>query len=195
VARLERQIARLRRGMDRLIDSYAEEVIDADEFKPRLSGLKQRLARLQTERDQAAAAHEAEHSLQLVIGRLEEFASRVRAGLDGLDWHGQRAVIRALVRRIEIDRDQVEVVFRIPGMPSPDGGAPARSGPGAVGKPTSFRQHCGASYHRLIGAVLLEANDEWQLQHRYMQVEAMAELLAPDPDPDAETPRLPPLAA
>ena len=29
---------------------------------------------------------------------------------------------------------------------------------------------------RLIGAVLLEQNDEWQLQHRYMQVEAMAEL-------------------
>jgi len=27
--------------------------------------------------------------------------------------------------------------------------------------------------------VLLEQNDEWQLQHRYMQVEAMAELLAP----------------
>ena len=30
---------------------------------------------------------------------------------------------------------------------------------------------------RLIGAVLLEANDEWQLQHRYMQAEAMAELM------------------
>ena len=32
---------------------------------------------------------------------------------------------------------------------------------------------------RLIGAVLLEANDEWQLQHRYMQVEAMADLIQP----------------
>ncbi|WP_037278329.1 IS256 family transposase [Rubellimicrobium mesophilum] len=32
---------------------------------------------------------------------------------------------------------------------------------------------------RLIGAVLLEQNDEWQLQHRYMQVEAMAELDVP----------------
>jgi len=36
-----------------------------------------------------------------------------------------------------------------------------------------------ASIVRLIGAVLLEANDEWQLRHRYMQVEAMAELMPP----------------
>jgi len=35
---------------------------------------------------------------------------------------------------------------------------------------------------RLIGAVLLEANDEWQLQHRYMQTEAMAELAPPTID-------------
>ena len=32
---------------------------------------------------------------------------------------------------------------------------------------------------RLIGAVLLEANDEWQIQHRYMQTEAMTELTPP----------------
>jgi putative transposase len=30
--------------------------------------------------------------------------------------------------------------------------------------------------------VLLEANDEWQLQHRYMQTEAMAELTSPTID-------------
>jgi putative transposase len=33
-----------------------------------------------------------------------------------------------------------------------------------------------ASIIRLVGAVLLEQNDEWAMQHRYMQVEGMAEL-------------------
>lgn len=36
-----------------------------------------------------------------------------------------------------------------------------------------------ASIIRLVGAVLLEQNDEWQTQHRYMQTEAMAELASP----------------
>ena len=35
------------------------------------------------------------------------------------------------------------------------------------------------SITRLIGAVLLEQNDEWQLQHRYMQAEGMLELATP----------------
>jgi putative transposase len=52
---------------------------------------------------------------------------------------------------------------------------------------------CEASIVRLIGAVLLEANDEWQLQHRYMQVEAMAELTAPTAEP--EPAQIPPQAA
>ena len=36
---------------------------------------------------------------------------------------------------------------------------------------------------RLIGAVLFEQNDEWQTQHRYMQVEAFAQIDAAEADP------------
>ena len=46
---------------------------------------------------------------------------------------------------------------------------------------------------RLIGAVLLEANDEWQTQNRYMQTEPMAELMAASTKP--ETVRLSTAAA
>jgi transposase-like protein len=41
------------------------------------------------------------------------------------------------------------------------------------------------SIKRLIGAVLLEANDDWQLQHRYMQIEGMTELATPMINPQA----------
>ena len=150
MAALDRQRERLRRGIDRLIDGYAEEVIDADEFRPRLAGLKQRLARLDAEREAAAAAHDADRSLQLLIGRLGEFAGRVRAGLDGLDWQGRREVIRALVRRIEVDHDKVEVVFRIPGAPPPsDAGAGSGSGVSPAGDQAPIRQHRGRSCRRL----------------------------------------------
>jgi transposase-like protein len=50
-----------------------------------------------------------------------------------------------------------------------------------------------ASIIRLIGAVLLEQNDEWQLQARYMQVEAMTEFTLIDPT--AEIAALPAKAA
>jgi transposase-like protein len=50
-----------------------------------------------------------------------------------------------------------------------------------------------ASIIRLIGAVLLEANDEWQMQHRYMGIEAMGEML--NPPHTNETLQLPPKAA
>jgi putative transposase len=40
--------------------------------------------------------------------------------------------------------------------------------------------------------VLPEQNDEWQLQHRYLQVEVMAELIAPA---SAADPRQIPCAA
>ena len=49
-----------------------------------------------------------------------------------------------------------------------------------------------AAIIRLIGAVLLEANDEWQLQHRHMGVEVMGETL--NPAPAHQTPQLPPRA-
>jgi putative transposase len=50
-----------------------------------------------------------------------------------------------------------------------------------------------ASITRLIGAVLLEQNDQWLLQCRYMQIEGMAELTPRQLD--VELGKLPPMAA
>jgi site-specific DNA recombinase len=130
-----------------LIDSYAEGIICRAEFEPRINGLKQRVGRLENDRKALTEKLALERDLVLVIGRLEEFTSRLHAGLGELDWSARREVIRALVKRIEIDHDKIEVVFRVPG-PSPRGGPPSESPPTVMG--SSNRQYCGNGHRGLV---------------------------------------------
>ena len=112
------QIRKLRQGVARLIDSYADGLIDKSEFEPRSTRLRQRLARLEAQR-QALADEAALHGeLPLIIGRLEDFAAKLHAGLEAADWASQRDLIRALVKRVEVARHEVNVVFRIDPYPS-----------------------------------------------------------------------------
>jgi site-specific DNA recombinase len=130
LAAAEAQLAKLRRGMGRLIDSYAEGLIERAEFEPRIGGFRQRIqgweAQLKAMRDEAAL----QTTLSLVIGRLEDFAKRVHDRVTEVDWHARRELIRMLVKRVEIDRDDVNVVFRIdPASPLSD---PRGAGEGNV---------------------------------------------------------------
>ncbi|MBO0783809.1 MAG: hypothetical protein J2P37_33800 [Ktedonobacteraceae bacterium] len=59
------------------------------------------------------APNTIKHELTLILGRLDEFAARVKNGLHEADWLTRREIIRALVKRVEIDQEQVRVVFRV----------------------------------------------------------------------------------
>jgi site-specific DNA recombinase len=149
VVRLDRQMTSLRRGIGRLIDSYAEGVIDKTEFEPRIAGLKQRMSQLQARHQAAREAAETERDLALVVSRLEDFSAKVITGLDHLDRLGMRDIIRTVVRRIEINDSRIEVVFRVPSPGDPPG-------PGSSTKMTGSWQHCtsvGGTHDRLVEPV------------------------------------------
>jgi hypothetical protein len=55
--------------------------------------------------------------LQLIIDRLEDFATKLHDGLEAADWASKRDRIRALVKRVEVARNEVNVVFRIDPYP------------------------------------------------------------------------------
>ena len=60
-----------------------------------------------------------EHELRLILGSLETFASKVKEGLAEADWLTRRELIRTLVKRVEVDQEHVNVIFRIgPTTPS-----------------------------------------------------------------------------
>ena len=143
LATAEVHLAKLRRGMGRLIDSYADGLIERAEFEPRIGGFRQRIqgweAQLQAMRDEAALRT----TLSLVIGQLEDFARRVHDRVATVDWQARRELIRMLVKRVEIDRDDVNVVFRIDPAPPPPG--PRSAGEGNI------LQDCGRRAHAASG--------------------------------------------
>ena len=67
-------MAKLRRSLERLIDSYANEVIDKDEFEPRIRTLRQRLQILEDQKQHLADEVAIHRTLSLVIGQLGDFA-------------------------------------------------------------------------------------------------------------------------
>ncbi|GAC1450726.1 MAG: hypothetical protein NVSMB70_19500 [Chamaesiphon sp.] len=110
---LETQMGKLRRGISRMIDSYAEGLIDKQEFEPRVRLLRERLADLENQVQHLKEAAEVEEELRLILGRLETFAAKVRDGLQQVDYQTRREIIRALVKRVEVDEQHLRIVFRV----------------------------------------------------------------------------------
>ena len=110
---LRRTVDKVRRGISRLIDSYQEGLLEKAEFEPRIRRAKTRLVALQSDLKQRLDAEESREALHLVIGRMREFAAKVTGGLEGADWTTRRAIIRAVVKRVEIDEQEVRVIYKI----------------------------------------------------------------------------------
>ena len=100
--------------MKRLVDAYEIGAIDIEDPKARSDALRARLQRAQGEL--ADAEHRLRGTVQLreIVARLDDFAARVRNGLDALSWTERRQIVRTLVAKIEIDEKAATVVYRLP---------------------------------------------------------------------------------
>jgi site-specific DNA recombinase len=136
---LRAQITKLQRGMARLIDGYAEGLIEKGEFEPRIKRLKQRVTSLEEQVQQLADDAVQQRELRWLIGQLEEFVTRVQRNLTAADWAMKREIMRALVRRVEIDKQEVTVVFRV---------GPDSCGPRPENKSS---QHCWGRERTTLG--------------------------------------------
>ena len=116
---------RAQASLDRLINAYAEGLIDKKEFAPRAQQAKQRLQELEAEDKLLRQSETRDDQAKEVIHRLEQFAAHVRAGLDQADRPKRREIVRALVKRVELSREDVRIVYRVdlcPFEPGPERG-------------------------------------------------------------------------
>ena len=115
--RLDKERKNLQNKISRMIDSYADGLITKEEFEPRVKQSKAQLAKVEDQCKRIREEESNSHQLQLLIVRIDEFAAKVKGKLEKLDWDTKRQIIRSLVKRVEMEQEQVNVVFRVGALP------------------------------------------------------------------------------
>lgn len=122
---VKRLLAEQEKTLRRLLDAYEAGAMNVSELTSRTERIRTRIRTAQADLENAETDLTETVELAAIVGRLNDFAAQVRAGLHRLDWQARRQLIRTLVSRIEIDESSATVVYRVPGT------SPAVSAPGA----------------------------------------------------------------
>ena len=117
--RLERQLAAVEAERRRLVDCYQAGLIDLPELTKRSGDVKSRSAKLSSQREQLVSARSELLSENRLRVRVSDFASRVAAGIESLDFAGRQRLMRLLVEQVRVTGWHVEIRLRIPLDPPP----------------------------------------------------------------------------
>jgi site-specific DNA recombinase len=125
-AHLQKSITQAKRRIGRLIDAYENGWLDRTEFEPRIQRVKERLQR----EEETLAQHQrtacADEELRLLFGDFTAFAEQMTEDLEQADFSTRRKLLRLLINRIEVDQDEMRIVYKV--QPSPFVQAPASGG-------------------------------------------------------------------
>jgi hypothetical protein len=95
--------------------------LDRDEFEPRLSKAKQRLEQLRQNAAELDYQASQEEDLGQLADNLTEFATLIAGNLASADWTTRREIIRALVKNVKLEKEQVRITYRISPRPFESG--------------------------------------------------------------------------
>jgi site-specific DNA recombinase len=110
---LRSQENKLEHAVERLIDSFAEGLIEKEQFASRMARTKSRIADLDAKIKAYAGDVDQRGHLRLAMNRLRELATTVGPELGSADWQRRREIIRTVVQRIDIDTEVIKIIFRI----------------------------------------------------------------------------------
>lgn len=121
--KLNNEKFRIENSIARLIDGYADGMIEKTEFEPRIKSFKKHLHIIDQQLFQLQDNINQKSHLHLLIEKLELFSVTVKQKLDNADWHIKRDIFEALIKQVEIERENVTVVFRVAPCPQGSGSA------------------------------------------------------------------------
>ena len=111
---LQKECTRVRKGIDRLLDAYQEELIPLEELRKRMPELQKREQTLQSELHALETAAVDQQNYLRIADSLEAFLSQLRTRAGTLQVTDRQKIIRLLVKEILVDQDSITIRHSIP---------------------------------------------------------------------------------
>src|SRR5215472_14832037 len=122
--RLDRRLQQTEAERRRVADLYQMQAIELPEFQTRHREVVDRHRQLEQEREALVRQRQELAVNNRLARRVESFASRVRQGIDALDFEQRQRLVRLLVEEVRVTGPSVQIHVRIPlDEPSPADGA------------------------------------------------------------------------
>ena len=131
-ADLRHRLIRVRKGIDRLVTAYQEELITIDELRDRTPELRRQEQALHRELQSAVDRAKDRETYLRLAETLTGFLTRLRSSAETLDIAERQRIVRLLVKEILVTEDKITIRHSIPISGSPSGG-PNPSKPGNGG--------------------------------------------------------------
>jgi site-specific DNA recombinase len=110
-------LSQLKGRLARLLDAYEHGCLEQSEFLERAARVRERLAREEAAQKRVQESQRDTAELRLIVGHLETFAGQVAAGLASADFATKRKLLRLLIHRIEVDTDEVRIIYKVQPRP------------------------------------------------------------------------------
>ena len=111
---LNREISRVQKGIDRLLDAYQEDLLTLSELRNRIPELKRRETALRAESRSLEANLVDQKRFLEFVGNIESFLSCLRQSSENLNVIERQKILRLVVKEIQVGKNQIKVKHSIP---------------------------------------------------------------------------------
>src|SRR5262249_48724765 len=111
---LQRDLARVRKSIERLVTAYQEDLLPLDELRGRMPDLRQRERAMQAELQSIATQAQDRASYLRLAETLSAFLSRLRSSANDLDVIERQRIVRLLVKEVIVAEETIIIRHSIP---------------------------------------------------------------------------------
>jgi len=111
---IEKEIIRVDKSIEKLLDAYQEGLIRLEELRKRMPGLRRRQGTLNSELNSLEAATANQKGFLRLAENLEDFLTRMRETADSMNLTDRQKILRLLVKEILVDLETIKIKHSIP---------------------------------------------------------------------------------